>query len=102
MPRPVAVLVTYRPKKGREAKLLTLVKRHWPAVRAAGLATSTPPKIWSATDKRNGRRYVIEQFEWKSAAAADLAHRTPAVLAIWEPMEAVLDSMEIAVVRAVS
>jgi hypothetical protein len=99
MPRPVLVLVTYRPKKGMEARFLSVLKRHWPALRAAGLAAPTPPRIWRATDKRSGRRSFVELFAWKDPSASDRAHEDPRVLAVWQPMMPLLESMEIAVVK---
>jgi hypothetical protein len=101
MPTPVPVLVTYRPRPGAEAKLLALVKRHWPTLRKVGLAGPAKPRVWRATDKRTGRRYFVELFEWKDGLASDLAHRTPEVMAIWGTMEPLLESMELAVVKAV-
>jgi hypothetical protein len=66
--RPVPVLVTYRPKKGRERAFLALLRRHWPALRTAGLAAPARPKAWRATDKRTGRRYYVESFAWKDGS----------------------------------
>ena len=39
---PVMNIVTYVPKKGKEAELLALVKKHEPALRKVGLVTSEP------------------------------------------------------------
>ena len=69
MSPPVTVLVTYRPRKGKEAKLFTLLKRHWPALERAGLVAPTRPRIWRATDKRTRRTYFVEMFDWKDAKA---------------------------------
>jgi quinol monooxygenase YgiN len=99
MPRPVPVLVTYRPKQGAEARLLKLLRAHVPALRRAGLAAPQRAVLWEATDKRSGRRYFVESFAWRDARASDRAHRTPEVLAVWGPMEPLLEGMEIARVR---
>jgi quinol monooxygenase YgiN len=99
---PVTVLVTYRPKAGREARFLALLRRHWPTLQRAGLVAPVQPRVWRATDKRTGRRYFVEQFAWKDASASDAAHGSPEVMAIWGPMEPLLESMEIAVVRPVA
>ena len=99
MSRPVPVLVTYRPKKGRESRFLAILRRHWPALRRAGLADPTPPRVWRATDKRSGRRYFVESFAWKDGRASERAHSDPEVVAVWGPMMPLLESMEIAVVR---
>lgn len=99
MPRPVPVLVTYRPKKGREARFLSILKRHWPVLRKEGLVAPVRPRIWRASDKRTRRAYFVETFTWRSARASDLAHRSPGVMAIWGPMGPLLESMEIALVK---
>ena len=39
-------------------------------------------------------------FTWKDSKASDAAHRMPEVMAIWEPMGSLLESMDIAVVKA--
>ncbi len=98
---PVTVLVTYRPKKGKERAFLSILKRHWPALKAAKLVTATRARTWRATNKRSGRTYFVEMFAWKDADASDMAHRTPDVMAVWGPMESLLESMEIAVVERV-
>ncbi len=98
---PVTVLVTYRPKKGKERAFPSILKRHWPALKAARLVTSTRPRTWRATDKRSGRTYFVEMFAWKDAKASDLAHRTPEVMAVWGAMGPLLASMDIAVVEQV-
>jgi len=99
---PVTVLVTYRPKKGKEAKFFTLLKRHWPALKRAGLVAPGHPRIWRAIDKRTRRTYFVEMFDWKDAHASDTAHRTPEVMAVWGPMEPLLESMDLALVKPVS
>src|SRR6266481_5390985 len=62
---PVTNIVTYVPKAGKEAELLALVKSHEPALRAAGLCTKEPFKVWKAFDIRKGRTSYIEWFQWK-------------------------------------
>jgi hypothetical protein len=102
MGSPVTVLATYRPKKGKEARFFTLLKRHWPTLKKAGLVAPTPPRIWKATDKRTRRVYFVEMIEWKDAKASDTAHRTPEVMAVWGPMLPLLESMELALVKPVA
>ena len=64
-----------------------------------GLATDEPATVYRATDKRSGQVYFVEVFSWKGEQASALAHETPEVRAVWEPMERILDSMEIAVIE---
>ncbi len=92
---PVTNIVTYVPKAGKEAELLALVKKHEPALRAAGLCTTEPFKLWKAYDIRKKRTHYIEWFQWKDGRASNLAHQTPEVMAVWEPMGAVLEDMSI-------
>jgi hypothetical protein len=92
---PVINIVTYVPKQGKEAELLALVKKHEPALRKVGLVTSEPFKVWKALDIRKQRVAFVEQFQWKDGAASDIAHQTPEVMAVWEPMGPVLEELTI-------
>ena len=92
---PVDTIVTYVPKPGNEAALLELVKRHEPALRKVGLVTSEPFRVWKAYDIRKRRVQFIEQFSWKDGESSDIAHRTPEVMAVWEPMRPVLEELTI-------
>ncbi len=73
------VFALYRPKLGREADLLTIVKGHVLALRKLGLVTSRAPIV--ARSRKDGT--IIEAFEWASAEALARAHRDPTVQAIW-------------------
>ncbi|HYQ80379.1 MAG TPA: hypothetical protein VEP68_02700 [Anaeromyxobacteraceae bacterium] len=94
------MLCTYRPVKGRERALLRLLRRHWPALRRAGLATARPARLWRARGKRGGV-WFCEIFQWRDRRASDEAHRSPEVLAVWGPMEGVLQDLELAVIEPV-
>jgi hypothetical protein len=98
---PVANIVTYVPKPGKEAELLALVRKHEPALRASGLVTDEPFRVWKAFDVRKERTSYIEYFQWQNGNASDLAHQTPAVMAVWEPMGPVLEEMTICEVEPV-
>jgi hypothetical protein len=93
--QPVTMLVSYFPKKGKEKQLLTLLKKHWPTLNKLGLATSVPARLWRAIDKRTRHEFFVEMFEWKNHAASEIAHHTPEVMAIWGPMEIVLEQMQL-------
>jgi quinol monooxygenase YgiN len=90
--KPVLTHVTYLPKKGKEQELLELIKKHWPTLRKAGLATEELPQIYQARDKDSGSVYFIEIFAWADENAASVAHQTPEVMAVWEPMGNVMES----------
>lgn len=92
---PVTNIVTYVPKPGKEAELLALVKKHEPALRQVGLVTDEPFRVWKAFDIRKKRTQFIEYFVWKDGRASDVAHQTPEVMAVWEPMGPVLEELTI-------
>ena len=95
--KPVSMLVLYRVKPGQEAEFIPLLKRHWPALRSVDLATATPVRIYRGESKRpaDGNAIYVETFEWKNANAAGIAHQTPEVMSVWEPMTPMLAGMEL-------
>lgn len=92
---PVTNIVTSVPRKGREAELLALLRKHEPALRSVDLVTSEPFRLWRAYDIRKERQQFIEQFVWKDASSSDVAHQTPEVMSVWEPMGPLLEDMTI-------
>ena len=101
MSGPVTMLVSYYPKKGRKSELLSLIKKHWAVLDRERLVTGMPAQIWRATDKVTKRSYFIEMFQWKDDKASSVAHNTPGVMAVWKPMEAVLEKMELAQIEPI-
>jgi hypothetical protein len=93
---PVPMHVVYRPKKGKERQVEALVRGHWPVLSKAGLVTKEPARVWRASDKRSGGVFFVEMFSWKDGRASDAAHRTPEVMAVWGPMEPLLERLELA------
>jgi hypothetical protein len=81
------VIATYRVRAEGEARFRELLARHWPTLRALGLVTETPPQIYRSTE--DPPTYV-EVFTWVENGY-ELAHQHPDVLAIWEPMEPLLE-----------
>lgn len=82
----ICPIVAYRPKPGREAELLELVRARVPTLREEGLVTERVPVILRA---RNGT--IIEVSEWKSREAIEAAHQNPTVLAMWSQFFEVCD-----------
>ena len=78
-----------------ETELLALVKKHEPALRKVGLVTAEPFKVWKAYDIRKQRVAYVETFQWKDGRSSDVAHQTPEVMAVWEPMGPVLEELTI-------
>ena len=99
--KPITMLVSYYPKKGKQARLLSLIKKHGPVLDRAGLSSKMPAKVLRATDKRTNRSYFVEMFQWKDDKASGIANHTPEVMAIWKPMEAVLDTMQLSRIEPV-
>jgi quinol monooxygenase YgiN len=80
---PRAVLASFKPKPGKEAALLEVVREHVPTLQRLGLATERPSLVMRAADGT-----IVEAFVWRSSAAIDAAHQHPEVLAMWQRFEA--------------
>ena len=80
------VIVAYRPKPGKSAEVLALVRARVPTLRKEGLVTDRMPVLMRSRDGT-----IIEVSEWKSREAIDAAHKNPNVLAMWEKFFAVCD-----------
>jgi hypothetical protein len=89
---PLRMFCTYRVKDGKEADFLKLLEKHWPTLHNQGLATGDPAQVFRTQD-RAGRTIFVEMFSWKDEAAPDVAHQTPEVMSVWEPMGALTDEM---------
>jgi quinol monooxygenase YgiN len=82
----IIAVVAYRPKPGKEQKLLELVRNRVPTLRKEGLVTDRTPAIMRSRDGT-----IVEVSEWKSREAIDAAHRNPNVLAMWDKFFAVCE-----------
>ena len=80
------MIVAYRPKPGKEAELLEIVRSRVPTLAREGLVTDRAPVMMRAKDGT-----IIEVSEWKSREAIEAAHRNPNVLALWSRFFAVCD-----------
>ena len=92
--------VVYRPKKGKEAELFALVRKHGPALESTGLTVGGLPQVYKARNIRSGEQFFVEIFSWRDEKASGLAHQTPEIMAVWEPMTPLLESLEISVLDA--
>jgi hypothetical protein len=98
--QPVMMLCTYRPKKGKERRFRALLEMHWATLRDAGLADpGIEPGLFRGTNRR-GEPCFVETFAWKSERAAQLAHATPEVMALWGPMDELAEDMDFIEVEA--
>jgi len=93
MAKPETVICLYRVKRGNERKFEKLLERHWPTLRALGLATRKRARHFRGAEKA-GEPLFVEIFEWTSGAASERAHEHPEVAAIWEPMDGLCESRE--------
>jgi hypothetical protein len=94
--------VVYRPKKGKEKELFALVMKHGPALESTGLIVGGKPLVYRAHNIRTNEDFFIEIFSWRDEKASGLAHQTPEIMAVWEPMTPILESLEISVLDAVT
>ena len=92
---PVGVTVLYLVKQGKESEFVNIVKRHAPALKASGLITQEPVNLTKGKNIRSGKQVFIETFQWINEKASDIAHQTPEIMAVWEPMGPLLESLEI-------
>jgi hypothetical protein len=100
--RPVTVICRYTVKPGREGELMQLLERHWPALHRAGLVTDDRPLYFrgvpdtEASEESHGASsgVIVEIFSWKNEQASELAHQSPQIMSIWEPMGAACAQME--------
>jgi hypothetical protein len=91
-------ICTYRVKPGARERFIELLRRHWPALRDAGLATDTPAlhfeaEIGDGPHNESGTTFV-EIFSWSRADAPRIAHTTPVIMAVWEPMGALVEERD--------
>jgi len=90
----------YHVKEGHEAEMEALLAKHWPTLRAAGLASAVPPVIYKGlpSGKPGGDHgaagVYFEIFSWENENGPQIAHQTPEVMAVWEPMGAICKHMD--------
>ena len=86
------VICTYRVQEGKEDEFTRLLELHWPTLRKAGLATQDTTQVFRGTDK-SGKTFFNEIFTWVPNGP-QLAHETPEVMAVWEPMGALCEARD--------
>jgi hypothetical protein len=85
------VIVAYKPKPGKDAALLSAIRKHASILRAEGLITERPVQAMQASDGT-----VIEVFEWRSAEAIARADRNAAVHSLWAEFGAACEYVPLA------
>jgi hypothetical protein len=81
------VICTYRVRPEAEDSFVELLSRHWHTLHDLGFVTDDESLVYRQIDEPPT---YIEIFTWV-AGGFELAHEHPAVVAIWEPMEPLLE-----------
>jgi hypothetical protein len=83
------VICTYRARADAEDEFVVLLRRHWRTLHDLGFVTDDPPLVFRAL----GEPTYVEIFTWVEGGFGQ-AHEHPDVLAIWEPMEPLLEERD--------
>jgi len=84
------VICTYRVRAGSEAEFEALLARHWRTLHGLGFVTGEEALVFRS---REGAPDYVEIFTWVEGGFG-LAHEHPDVLALWEPMEPLLEDRD--------
>jgi len=80
------VICTYRVRADAEDDFRALLARHWDTLHNLGFVTDDRPLVFRKLEEPT----YVEVFTWVEGGF-DQAHEHPEVLAIWEPMEPLLE-----------
>lgn len=84
------VICTYRVRADAEAEFTKLLARHWQTLHELGFVTDEASLVFREV---SDRPTYVEIFTWVEGGFAR-AHEHPAVLALWEPMEPLLEDRD--------
>ncbi len=84
------VICTYRVRADAEPAFRDLLARHWPTLHELGFVTDEPSVIYRELD---APPTYVEIFTWVEGGY-EQAHEHPAVLAIWAPMDPLLEDRD--------
>lgn len=84
------VIGTFRVRAEAEAEFAALLRQHWPTLSDLGFVTGEPSLIYRSVE---GPPTYVEIFTW-AADGYEHAREHPAVLAIWGPMDALLEERD--------
>lgn len=93
MSKPQPVICVYRVKKGKEGEFEKILRMHAPTLKQVGLLADQDASCYQGTNQ-SGEPTFVEMFTWKNQEAADIAHQTPEVMQLWEPMGDLTTGME--------
>jgi len=98
---PVTVICKFVVKPGKEEEMKGLLAKHWPTLHRLGMTTDEPARVYQGVAAPEGERshdlganVFVEIFSWKDRRQSSLAHQSPDVLPVWEPMGAICEHME--------
>jgi hypothetical protein len=100
MSKPLVSICRYKVKPGKQQEMEKLLAVHWPALRAAGLVTEERARVYRGLPSKKpggehgAERIYVEVMTWIDEKSPDLAHQTPEVMAVWEPMGAICEEMD--------
>ena len=84
------MICTFRVRADAEADFTELLGRHWPTLHDLGFVTDEQAVIYRELD---ARPTYVEIFTWADGGY-EQAREHPAVLAIWGPMDALLEDRD--------
>ncbi len=84
------VICTYRVRPAEDQAFRQLLSRHWTTLRDLGFVTGDESLVFRSLDEP---LTYVEIFTWVEGGF-DQAHEHPDVLAIWEPMEPLLEDRD--------
>jgi hypothetical protein len=84
------VICTYRVRADKGGEFTELLARHWRTLHDLGFVTDEPSVIYRQLDDRPT---YVEIFTWVEGGF-EQAHEHPAMLAIWEPMDPLLEERD--------
>ena len=97
---PLNVLCIYEVAQDKEEEFRRVLEIHWPTLHRAGLVSSKPATVLR-TKGQGGQVGFIEMFQWKDESSSRVAHQTPEILAVWEPMDSLTNKMEFLVAEPI-
>jgi hypothetical protein len=84
------VICTYRVRPAADQSFRQLLSRHWTTLHDLGFVTDDESSVFRSLDEP---LTYVEIFSWVDGGF-DQAHEHPDVLAIWEPMEPLLEDRD--------
>ncbi len=84
------VICTYRVRPDAEERFVELLGRHWDTLHELGFVTDTESLVFRELDSPPT---YVEIFTWVEGGFGR-AHEHPDVLAIWEPMDPLLEDRD--------